>query len=76
MVNKDIRMKFIAIDFETSNPDLSSICQIGTVKFEDGKVSEKWGNKLVKYDISLPKIDFNLTKPALVKTHNHLQTFL
>lgn len=30
-------MRFIAIDLETSNPRMSSICQIGVVIFEDGK---------------------------------------
>ncbi len=35
-------MKFIAIDVETANPDLGSICQIGVVSFEDGSVTETW----------------------------------
>lgn len=30
-------MRFIAIDLETANPRMSSICQIGIVVFEDGK---------------------------------------
>jgi DNA polymerase-3 subunit epsilon len=30
-------MRFIAVDLETSNPRMSSICQIGVVTFEDGK---------------------------------------
>lgn len=30
-------MKFIAVDLETANPRMSSICQIGIVAFEDGK---------------------------------------
>lgn len=30
-------MRFIAIDLETANPRMSSICQIGLVAFEDGK---------------------------------------
>lgn len=30
-------MRFIAIDLETANPRMSSICQIGVVAFEDGK---------------------------------------
>lgn len=30
-------MRFIAIDLETANPRMSSICQIGIVTFEDGK---------------------------------------
>lgn len=29
-------MRFIAVDLETSNPRMSSICQIGIVTFEDG----------------------------------------
>jgi len=36
--------RFIAVDFETSNADLASICQIGTVSFDDGKVIEAWGS--------------------------------
>ncbi len=35
-------MKFVAIDVETANPDLASICQIGVVAFEAGQVSETW----------------------------------
>ncbi|WP_085483509.1 exonuclease domain-containing protein [Paraburkholderia susongensis] len=34
--------KFVAIDFETANADLASICQIGVVTFEDGRVVESW----------------------------------
>lgn len=30
-------MRFIAVDVETSNPRMSSICQIGVVTFQDGK---------------------------------------
>jgi DNA polymerase-3 subunit epsilon len=30
-------VKFIAVDLETANPRMSSICQIGIVAFEDGK---------------------------------------
>ncbi len=29
-------MKFVAVDVETANPNMSSICQIGMVLFEDG----------------------------------------
>lgn len=35
-------MKFVALDVETANPDMSSICQIGIVHFEDGKVVDSW----------------------------------
>lgn len=33
-------MNFVALDFETANADLSSICQVGLVVFRDGKVVE------------------------------------
>lgn len=36
--------KFVAIDFETANADLASICQVGIVTFDDGKVVESWGS--------------------------------
>jgi|GEM_PF-283051 len=35
-------MRFVAIDFETANPNFSSICQIGVVVFENGSVSNTW----------------------------------
>lgn len=35
-------MRFIAIDVETANADLASICQIGIAHFENGQFIEKW----------------------------------
>jgi len=35
-------MDFVAIDVETANPDVASICQIGIVAFENGSVKESW----------------------------------
>ena len=35
-------MNFVAIDVETANADMASICQIGLVKFEDGVLSDEW----------------------------------
>ena len=35
-------MKFIAVDVETSNFQKSSICQIGLVVFENGKIQDTW----------------------------------
>lgn len=35
-------MNFVAIDFETANPDFSSICQIGLVEFQNGLVVNTW----------------------------------
>lgn len=37
-------MRFIALDVETANPDMSSICQIGIVDFEDGEPAETWSS--------------------------------
>jgi DNA polymerase-3 subunit epsilon len=33
---------FVALDVETANPDLASICQVGVVAFANGAVSESW----------------------------------
>jgi DNA polymerase-3 subunit epsilon len=33
---------FVAIDFETANADLASICQVGIVKFRDGVAVDSW----------------------------------
>jgi DNA polymerase III subunit epsilon len=35
-------MDFIAIDVETANADMSSICQIGLVYFKEGILCEEW----------------------------------
>lgn len=33
---------FVALDVETANPDLASICQIGAVAFTDGEAQASW----------------------------------
>jgi DNA polymerase-3 subunit epsilon len=35
-------MEFIALDVETANADMSSICQIGLARFTDGVLQEEW----------------------------------
>lgn len=35
-------MDFVAIDVETANPDMGSICQIGVAKFVEGQLAEEW----------------------------------
>lgn len=37
-------MDFVSIDVETANPDLSSICQIGIARFQNGKVVDTWAS--------------------------------
>lgn len=33
---------FTAFDVETANPDLATICQVGIVVFDDGKIVDRW----------------------------------
>lgn len=35
-------MNFVAIDVETANADMASICSVGAVRFENGRVAEEW----------------------------------
>ena len=35
-------MNFVALDVETSNPDMASICQIGLVKYSNGILKDEW----------------------------------
>ena len=35
-------MDFVAVDVETANADLSSICQIGIASFRNGELAESW----------------------------------
>lgn len=35
-------MDFVAIDVETANPDMSSICQIGVAVYQNGQIIEEW----------------------------------
>lgn len=37
-----IKLNFVAIDVETANADMSSICQIGIAHYQDGKISKEW----------------------------------
>lgn len=35
-------MDFVAIDVETANPDMASICQIGIAKYRNDSLSDEW----------------------------------
>ncbi|MGM8886706.1 exonuclease domain-containing protein [Psychrobacter sp. 1U2] len=37
-------MEFVAIDVETANADMASICQIGLAKYNDGVLEEEWSS--------------------------------
>jgi DNA polymerase-3 subunit epsilon len=34
---------FVALDVETANPDLASVCQIGFAEYRDGRLVRSWG---------------------------------
>lgn len=35
-------MDFVAIDVETANADMASVCQIGLARYKDGTLAEEW----------------------------------
>ncbi len=35
-------MNFVALDVETANADMASICQVGLVRYQDGQQAEEW----------------------------------
>ena len=35
-------MEFVALDVETANADMASICQIGLARYENGSLVEEW----------------------------------
>ena len=41
-MSSEAPLNFTAVDVETANADLSSICQVGIVTFENGGLKEKW----------------------------------
>ena len=38
----DMNKTFLALDVETANADLASICSIGIATFEDGRMTDEW----------------------------------
>ena len=39
-------MNFVALDVETANADMASICQIGIAKFKDGQLVDEWSSRI------------------------------
>ena len=50
---------FTAIDVETANPDMSSICSIGAATFEDGRLAGEW------YSLTNPRDWFSPINTAI-----------
>lgn len=65
-------MRFAAIDVETANANMSSICQIGIACFEQGQLLDEWKSYVDPEDwfdpvnISIHGIDENVVKGAPV----------
>lgn len=63
-------MKFFALDVETANADMSSICQIGIVEFEDGKAINQWGtfvnpdSYFDPFNVSIHGISYEMVRNA------------
>ena len=47
-------MNFIALDVETANGDMASICQIGIAKYTNGKLCEEWSSLIDPEDYFSP----------------------
>ena len=63
-------MKFVAIDVETANADMASVCQIGLVKCENGVLLDEWKTYVDPEDyfdginVSIHGIDESIVKGA------------
>ncbi|MBM4287182.1 MAG: transposase [Deltaproteobacteria bacterium] len=77
-------MNFVAIDLETANADMASICQIGLVIFENGYLSGEWKTYIDPEDyfdeinISIHGIDETTVRgaPKFPEVANNLRSYL
>jgi len=77
-------MNFIAIDVETANADMASICQIGLAKYENGVLADEWKSYVDPEDyfdginISIHGIDESIVKgaPTFPKLADTLRSYL
>lgn len=66
-------MQFVAIDVETANPDMGSICQIGLAKFVDGEIVEEWSTLVDPEDyFDDVNISIHGIEPQMVKGQSKL----
>lgn len=77
-------MQFVAIDVETANPDMGSICQIGLARFVDGRLAEEWSTLVDPEDyfadvnVSIHGIDAGMVRgqPTLPQIADQLRSML
>ncbi len=61
-------MRFVSIDIETANPDMSSICQIGIAEFVDGNLVGEWSTLIDPEDyFDEVNISIHGIEPRMVK---------
>jgi DNA polymerase III subunit epsilon len=62
------RMSFVAIDVETANADMASICQIGLASFENGILKNEWKTYVDPEDYFDPiNVDIHGIDEAMVR---------
>ena len=77
-------MNFVAIDVETANADMASICQIGVAKYSNGILTEEWSTLIDPEDyFDFINIDIHgiteedvVGKPTFPEVFNQLVIFL
>jgi len=77
-------VQFTAIDVETANPDMASVCQIGIVSFAAGAISQEWKTYVDPEDffdelnISIHGIDESVVKgaPTFREAADQINSFL
>lgn len=52
-------MKYVIVDIETANPNITSICQIAIVTYENGQITDQW------HTLINPKTDFHYMNVAI-----------
>ncbi len=63
-------MQFVALDVETANADMASICQVGLARYQDGSLVEEWKTYVDPDDyfdamnVSIHGIDEEMVKGA------------
>ncbi|MDP2211858.1 MAG: exonuclease domain-containing protein [Candidatus Aquicultor sp.] len=80
----EAKMEFVAIDVETANADMASICQIGLARYRDGLLAEEWKTYIDPEDyfdginVSIHGIDESMVAgaPVLPKITDQLYGFL
>src|SRR6266540_1458672 len=77
-------MSFVVIDVETANPNFSSICQVGVVLFQNGKLQDSWESLVNPEDyfdemnVSIHGIEEHVVRnaPKWIDVHRQLEKWL